>query len=110
MNSRKSRTVQLDLTSRYGIGHTKASLICAQCGISEEYPASQLTRHQLELINQIISTFYKTESELRKSIQDDIKRSISIGSYRGFRHNVKLPVRGQRTHTNAKTSRRTYSN
>lgn len=58
-DNRKYRTVQLDLTSRYGIGHTKASLICAQCGISDEYPVDLLTRHQLESINQIIATYYK---------------------------------------------------
>lgn len=104
-----NKTVQMALTTRYGIGHKKASLICAQCGISDEFEVRELTRYQLELINQYIGVHYITESELKKAIHNDIKRSIAIASYRGFRHHAKLPVRGQRTHTNAKTRRRTHS-
>lgn len=102
------------LSKIYGIGHKKASQLCAQIGISETHNSqtrhklTELTRFQLDQLNQYISLHYTVDSELRRTITDDIKRTISIGSYRGFRHTAGLPVRGQRTHTNAQNCRNTF--
>jgi small subunit ribosomal protein S13 len=94
------------LTQLFGIGPNKALQICDKLGISDTLKVNQLTRIQLDQIMQIISQHYLIDSELKKIIQNDIQRFIAIGSYRGFRHNAGLPVRGQRTHTNAKTCRK----
>lgn len=106
MHLNPNQTVQLALTALFGIGHQKAIQICAQCGISDQFLVSQLTRYQLDQLSQFLSLHYTFDSELRRTIKHDIQRTISIGSYRGFRHHAGLPVRGQRTHTNAKTCRR----
>lgn len=94
----------------YGIGQHKASQLCAHIGMSEthnrQHGTLTLTRFQLDQLNQFISLHYTVDSELRRTIIHDIKRTISIGSYRGFRHTAGLPVRGQRTHTNARTQSR----
>jgi small subunit ribosomal protein S13 len=93
----------------YGIGKRKASQLCAQIGISETHNRQNghthttLTRFQLDQLNQFISLHYTVDSELRRTITHDIKRTQSCGSYRGLRHTAGLPVRGQRTHTNART-------
>lgn len=94
------------LTQLFGIGPNKALQICEKLGISDTMKVNELTRIQLDQIMQIISQHYLIDSELKKIIQNDIQRFIAIGSYRGFRHNARLPVRGQRTHTNAKTCRK----
>lgn len=94
------------LTQLFGIGQNKALQICDKLGLSDTMKGNQLTRIQLDQIIQIISQRYLIDSELKRIIQNDIQRFIAIGSYRGFRHNDGLPVRGQRTHTNAKTCRK----
>lgn len=102
-----SKKVHLWLTDIFGIGHKKALQICAEFGLSKSLLVNELTRYQMDQINQFISLHYTTDSELRRIIENDIKRFIAIGAYRGFRHNGGLPARGQRTHTNAKTCRKT---
>jgi small subunit ribosomal protein S13 len=101
-----AETVKLALTNIYGIGNKKAILICAQFGLSDTMLIRDLTNKQVDQISQFISLHYTIDSELRTIVMNDIKRFILIGSYRGFRHNDGLPVRGQRTHTNAKTCRK----
>ena len=101
-----TKQVKIALTQIFGIGHKKAMQICAQLGVSDTLLVNSLTRYQIDQIASNISQHYIIDSELRRMIENDIKRFISIGSYRGFRHNDGLPARGQRTHTNAKTCRK----
>lgn len=101
-----AKQVKIALTQIFGIGHKKALQICAHLGLSDTMLVNELTRYQFDQITQFISQHYNIDSELRRMIESDIKRFISIGSYRGFRHNDGLPVRGQRTHTNAKSCRK----
>jgi small subunit ribosomal protein S13 len=104
LNSKKN--VRIALTEIFGIGPKKALQICYKLGISNTFKVSQLTKNQIDQIIKIITQSYFIDSELKRIIQRDVKNCILIGSYRGFRHNDGLPLRGQRTHTNAKTSRR----
>jgi len=104
--SMPTKKVRIALTSIFGIGFNKANQICDQLGLSNYYKVSQLTKTQVDQIMKIFNHKYLTESELLRIIQNDVKRLIQIGCYRGFRHNAALPLRGQRTHTNAKTSRK----
>ncbi len=101
-----TKKIRIALTNIFGIGFKKANQICDKLGISETYKVNQLTKNQIDQIIKIFNQSYLIDSELLRIIQNDIKRLIYIGCYRGFRHNEGLPVRGQRTHTNAKTSRR----
>jgi small subunit ribosomal protein S13 len=105
-NLNPSKKVRIGLTQIFGIGPKKALQICDKLGLSENYKVTQLTKYQIDQIIKIISQSYLIDSELLRIIQKDVKDLINIGCYRGFRHNAGLPLRGQRTHTNAKTSRR----
>lgn len=98
--------VRIALTQIFGIGPNKALQICDKLGLGETTKVNQLTKSQIDQIIRIINQSYLIDSELIRIIQKDVKGLINIGSYRGFRHNLGLPLRGQRTHTNAKTSRR----
>ena len=104
LNSKKN--VRIALTQIFGIGPKKALQICSKLGISNTFKVAQLTKNQIDQIIKIITQSYFIDSELKRIIQRDVKNCIMIGSYRGFRHNDGLPLRGQRTHTNAKTSRK----
>ena len=88
----------------YGIGPARAKIICADCGIPESMRANELTE---ELINKIMTVVaerqYKLEGDLRREVVGNLKRLAAIKSYRGLRHAKGLPVRGQRTSTNART-------
>nr|YP_010736390.1 ribosomal protein S13 [Zygnema circumcarinatum]QKQ14719.1 ribosomal protein S13 [Zygnema circumcarinatum]WEL36363.1 ribosomal protein S13 [Zygnema circumcarinatum] len=95
------------LIQLFGIGRNKALQICDQLGISDTIKGNQLTRIQLDQLMKIISQHYLIDTELKRIISNDIQRYIAIGAYRGLRHNNGLPVRGQRSHTNAKTCRKT---
>lgn len=101
-----AKQVRIALRAIFGIGKHKSSQICYQLGLSDTIKVNQLTRIQLENIIKIISQQYLIDSELRRIIHNDIKRLISVGSYRGFRHISGLPLRGQRTHSNANTCRK----
>jgi small subunit ribosomal protein S13 len=101
-----SKSVHIALQAIFGIGKTKAIRICEQLGLSPSVKINQLKRMHVEKIRRVLSRFYITGSDLERLIQQDIKTFIKIGCYRGFRHHSRLPCRGQRTHTNAKTCRR----
>jgi len=87
----------------YGIGKSAAREILDKAGVSYDTKVKEWNDIQLVAIRNIISEGYKTEGELRSEVQMNIKRLIDIGCYRGVRHRKGLPVRGQRTHTNART-------
>lgn len=87
----------------YGIGPTRAMEICRKTGIDPHIKAGQLTEEQLSKIAGVLESDYVIEGQLRRQIQQNIARLRSIHSYRGLRHRRGLPVRGQRTRTNART-------
>jgi len=87
----------------YGIGPTSAKLICKKAGIPENKKVDELTEADVKAIRDIIEASYKVEGDLRRETQQNIKRLMDLGSYRGLRHRKGLPVHGQRTHTNART-------
>jgi len=91
------------LTYILGIGRTSAQKILQEAGIDTSKRADALTDQEVARIQDILNENYKVEGDLRKEVSMDIKRLMDIGSYRGLRHRKGLPVRGQRTHTNART-------
>ena len=108
----RDKRVVISLTYIYGIGLTTSKKVLADCGISEDIRVKDLTDEQETLIRQHIDQI-KVEGDLRRETQLNIKRLMEIGCYRGVRHRKGLPVRGQRTHTNARTRkgpRRTGAN
>lgn len=96
-----NKHVVISLTSIYGIGHTRAQAICEQANIPQNHKVKELSEEQLDTIRQTVSQ-YKLEGDLRREVSMNIKRLMELGSYRGIRHRRSLPVRGQRTKTNAK--------
>ena len=93
----------ISLTYIFGIGRTRAKQILAKAGIDENVKVEDWTDDNVRSISQIIQDDYKVEGELRSEVQMSIKRLMDIASYRGLRHRRGLPVRGQRTRTNART-------
>lgn len=91
------------LTYIYGIGNTTAKKICAETGISEDKKVKDLTDSELVSIRSLIDSNYQVEMDLRQEEKRNIKKKIDIKCYQGLRHKAGLPVRGQRTHTNART-------
>ena len=91
------------LTSVYGIGLKRARSICAKAEVDETKKIKDLTEEEVNQIRQVIESEGQVEGDLRKEIQMNIRRLIEIQCYRGLRHRRNLPVRGQRTHTNART-------
>jgi small subunit ribosomal protein S13 len=89
----------------YGVGPALSQKILAQAKVAPEVKVNDLTEEEVNRLREIIDKQYKVEGELRKEINFNIKRLIEIGSYRGTRHRHALPVRGQRTRTNARTKR-----
>lgn len=103
----------IGLTYIYGIGRTTASKILAEAGISEDTKVSEWNDENVKTISKIITDSVKVEGQLRSEVQLNIKRLMDIGCYRGLRHRRGLPVRGQRTRTNARTrkgKRKTVAN
>jgi len=100
-----SKRIDIGLTYIYGIGRPRASRLLAQAEIDPSVKVKDLTDEQTLRIQRVINQEGRVEGDLRKAIGLDIKRLIEIGSYRGTRHRRNLPVRGQRTHTNARTRR-----
>ena len=96
------RTV-IALTYIHGIGRTTALKICAACGIADERRVNELSEDEITRIRDMVDQDYTVEGELRRDIAMNIKRLMDLGCYRGLRHRRGLPVRGQRTHTNART-------
>jgi len=103
----KNKQIWVSLQYIYGIGPTLSRRILAQTGINAETKADSLTEDEVNRLREVIDREYKVEGELRKEVDLNIKRLIEIGSYRGIRHRHGLPVRGQRTRTNARTRRGT---
>ena len=98
-----NKRIEIGLTYIYGIGRSRAASILQEAQVSPDVRVRDLDEGQLNRIRQIIETQGEVEGDLRKRVQMDIKRLMDIGCYRGLRHRRGLPVRGQRTHTNART-------
>ena len=98
-----NKRIEIGLTYIYGIGRARANSILQEAQVSPELRVRDLDEGQLNRIRQIIEGQGEVEGDLRKRVQMDIKRLMDIGCYRGLRHRRGLPVRGQRTHTNART-------
>ena len=99
----KEKRLDVALNYIYGIGPALSRKILAQAQMDPSKRAKDLTDDEVAKLSQVISSTYKVEGDLRRDISANVKRLIDIGSYRGFRHRRGLPVRGQRTHTNART-------
>jgi small subunit ribosomal protein S13 len=99
----KSKRMEVALTYIYGIGRSASREILNQAGISLDLKTDDLTDDDTAKIRQILDQSYKVEGDLRRDVTGNIKRHLDMGSYRGLRHRRNLPVRGQRTHTNART-------
>ncbi len=98
-----NKRVEIALTYIFGIGRTLSNNILSEASISPAVKVKDLTDQEITLIRGILEKKCKVEGDLRKGININIKRLMDIGSYRGFRHRRGLPVRGQRTNTNART-------
>jgi small subunit ribosomal protein S13 len=98
-----NKRIEIGLTYIYGIGRSRATSILQEAQVSPDLRVRDLDEAQLGRIRQVIETQVEVEGDLRKRVQMDIKRLMDIGCYRGLRHRRGLPVRGQRTHTNART-------
>ncbi|MFB0526603.1 MAG: 30S ribosomal protein S13 [bacterium] len=99
------KRVEIGLTYIYGIGRSSSNEILHEAGVKPDTRVKDLTESEINAIQTIIQKNFRVEGELRRIVQGNIKRLIDIGSYRGLRHRRGLPVRGQRTRTNARTKR-----
>ena len=99
----RNKHTRIALTYIYGIGHSRAAKIVAAANVDGDKPVQDLNEEEVNRIRQVIEAEGAVEGDLRKDVSMHIKRLIEIGSYRGYRHRRNLPVRGQRTHTNART-------
>jgi len=99
----REKRVEVALTYVFGIGLPTSQKILAQTNINPDTRVRDLTEEQVNRLREVIDRRYKVEGDLRREVALNIKRLIEIGSYRGSRHRRNLPVRGQRTHTNART-------
>jgi small subunit ribosomal protein S13 len=99
----RNKRVEIALTYIYGIGHTTAGRVLAEAKVDPGTKTSELTDAEITNIRQAIDHTCKVEGDLRREISMNIKRLMDLGCYRGLRHRRSLPVRGQRTHTNART-------
>ncbi|MCK4934442.1 MAG: 30S ribosomal protein S13 [Simkaniaceae bacterium] len=98
-----NKRLVISITYIYGIGNTLASEVLEKLKLDPNMKASKLTEEDISKLNALLQTDYEVEGDLRRDIQNNIKRLISINSYRGLRHRSGLPVRGQRTKCNART-------
>jgi len=103
VNIPTQKRVLIGLTYIFGIGRTRAQAICEKLAIPAERRVSQLTDAEVLRIRELIDREYRVEGDLRRETAMNIKRLMDLGCYRGLRHRKGLPVRGQRTHTNART-------
>ena len=99
----RGKRIEVALTYIYGIGRTRAGEILDACGVDPNRRAQELNDEEINLLRRQIEGDYKVEGALRTEVSMNIKRLMDIGCYRGLRHRRGLPVRGQRTHTNART-------
>jgi small subunit ribosomal protein S13 len=108
-----NKRLEISLTYIYGIGRKLSNDIIAKLALDPNMKASRLTEEDVSRINALLQAEYMVEGDLRRQVQNNIKRLISIHSFRGLRHRLGLPVRGQRTRTNARTrkgKRKTVAN
>ena len=105
VNLPPQKRVEIALTYIFGIGRTSAKQICGAVGIPVERRVSDMTEEEATRVREIIDRQYQVEGDLRREVAMNIKRLMDLGCYRGLRHRKGLPVRGQRTHTNARTRR-----
>ncbi len=98
-----NKRAQIGMTYIYGVGKSRAGVILEEAGISSDVKIKDLSEDELNKIRAILDVQGEIEGDLRKRVQMDIKRLMDIGCYRGLRHRRSLPVRGQRTSTNART-------
>lgn len=103
VNIPTNKRVEIALTYIHGIGRTKAKDICQIVGIPAERRVNELTDQEVIQVREVIDRDYLVEGDLRREVAMNIKRLMDLGCYRGLRHRRNLPVRGQRTHTNART-------
>lgn len=99
----KNKRGEIGLTYIYGIGRSSAQKILEKAGVNRNIKVKDWSDEQVNLIRKIVNDSYKVEGELRSQVQLNIKRLMDIGSYRGIRHRIGLPVRGQSTKNNART-------
>ena len=99
----RNKRIEIGLTYIYGIGRTSSRRILEKLNIDLDLKTDHLTEDQISNIRKVIDDEYKVEGELRTEVSMNIKRLMDLGSYRGLRHRKSLPVRGQRTSTNART-------
>lgn len=99
----KNKRIEIALTYIYGIGRPTALKVLDMAGISRDIKSDDLSDVQVNAIRQVIDSHLKVEGDLRSEVSMSIKRLMDLGCYRGLRHRRGLPVRGQRTHTNART-------
>lgn len=104
----RERRIDFGLTRIFGIGRTSAQNIVEEAGVDPGTRVHALTEDEINRLRTIVENNHRVEGDLRREIQVDIKRLMDIGSYRGLRHRRNLPVRGQRTSTNARTRRGGY--
>jgi small subunit ribosomal protein S13 len=103
VNIPTNKRIRVALTYIFGIGPKIANDICSEASVDMTMRVSQLKDEELNKIREIIDAKHSVEGDLRRKVSMDIKRLTDLGCYRGLRHRKKLPVRGQRTHTNART-------
>ena len=103
VNIPQTKVVHVALTYIYGIGKKFSNDICTKLSISKNKRVNSLTENEISKIREFIDKNYKVEGDLRREVSLNIKRLIDLATYRGSRHKKKLPTRGQRTHSNART-------
>ena len=99
----REKRLEISLTYIYGIGRTTSRQVCDAAGISVDTRVRDLTDEEVARLRAYVDANLKVEGDLRRDVAQDVKRKMEIGSYQGLRHRRGLPVRGQRTHTNART-------
>jgi small subunit ribosomal protein S13 len=99
----RNKRIEIALTYIYGLGRHAASVVLTEAGISRDKRTDDLDENDVRKIRDAIEAHYRVEGDLRRDVQLSIKRLMDLGCYRGTRHRRGLPVRGQRTHTNART-------
>jgi len=107
------KRLEIALTYIYGVGRTLSNEIIEKLKLNKDMRASELSEEQIAQLNAILTTEYVVEGDLRRQVQNNIKRLVGIHCYRGIRHRLGLPVRGQRTRTNSRTrkgKRKTVAN
>ena len=99
----RNKRIEVALTYIYGVGRTTASNILSESGVGPSVRTDDLTDEQISAIRSVIEKSHRVEGDLRRDVATSVKRLMDLGCYRGLRHRRGLPVRGQRTHTNART-------